>query len=67
MSVSGECVGSGGSTAQTVQLLLYHSQELQIFSLRLEDVSLRIPLPREVYLILWESVIQLTCSTFVEG
>jgi len=42
-------------------------QELQIFSMRLEEVAMRIPIPREVYLILWESIIRLTCSTFVEG
>ncbi|PNF39556.1 Syndetin [Cryptotermes secundus] len=42
-------------------------RELQIFSMRLEEVVLRIPIPQEVYLILWESIIQLTCKTFVEG
>lgn len=42
-------------------------QELQIFSMRLEEVAIRIPIPREVYLILWESIIRLTCGTFVEG
>jgi hypothetical protein len=50
-----------------VKLVVCYSQELQIFSMRLEEVMLRIPIPREVYLILWESIIQLTCKTFVEG
>jgi hypothetical protein len=63
---SGEYVGRGGSTTETVKLVCC-SQELQIFSMRLEKVVLRIPIPREVYLILWESIIQLTCKTFVEG
>jgi hypothetical protein len=67
LRVRGECVGSGGNTAETVKLVLCYWQELQIFSLRLEEVALHIPLPREVYLILWESIIQFTCSTFVEG
>jgi hypothetical protein len=63
---SGEYVGQGGSTAATVKLVCC-SQDLQIFSMRLEEVMLRIPIPREVYLILWESIIQLSCKTFVEG
>lgn len=64
---SGEYFGQGGSTAETIKLVVRFSQELQIFSMRLEEVVLRIPIPREVYLILWESIIQLTCKTFVEG
>jgi len=52
-----------GKNSETCDVL----QELQIFSMRLEEVAMRIPIPREVYLILWESIIRLTCSTFVEG
>jgi hypothetical protein len=44
-----------------------HSQELQIFSMRLEEVAMRIPIPREVCIILWQSIFHLTCNTFVEG
>jgi hypothetical protein len=44
-----------------------HLQELQIFSMRLEEVAMRVPIPREVYVTLWENIIHLTCNTFVEG
>lgn len=44
-----------------------HSQELMIFSKRLEEVSVRVPLPREVHVLLWQSICHLTCNTFVEG
>jgi hypothetical protein len=35
--------------------------------MRLEEVAMRIPIPQEVYVVLWESIIRLTCRTFVEG
>ncbi|PSN30261.1 Syndetin [Blattella germanica] len=45
----------------------YLLQELQIFSMRLEEVAMRVPIPREVYTVLWENIIHLTSNTFVEG
>lgn len=53
--------------AGTVKMGMCCLQELQIFSMRLEEVSLRIPIPREVYVILWQNIFHLTCNTFVEG
>ncbi|KAJ9592435.1 hypothetical protein L9F63_015851 [Diploptera punctata] len=50
--------------SQYVDILL---RELQIFSMRLEDVAMRVPIPREVYITLWENIIHLTNNTFVEG
>ncbi|XP_072029065.1 syndetin-like isoform X2 [Amphiura filiformis] len=42
-------------------------QEFQIFSNRLTDVNRRVPVPTEVYTILWEHIIRLANRTFVEG
>ncbi|GFG36817.1 hypothetical protein Cfor_08649 [Coptotermes formosanus] len=50
--------------SQYVDVLL---RELQIFTMRLEEIATRIPIPHEVHLILWENVIRRACSTFVEG
>ncbi|XP_069681255.1 syndetin isoform X2 [Periplaneta americana] len=50
--------------SQYVDILL---RELQVFSMRLEEVAMRIPIPREVYITLWENIVHLTSNTFVEG
>ncbi|XP_066997108.2 syndetin [Anabrus simplex] len=50
--------------SQYVDILL---RELQIFAMRLDGVVSRIPIPREVYNILWEHVIQEICNAFIEG
>ncbi|XP_063219060.1 syndetin [Bacillus rossius redtenbacheri] len=42
-------------------------RELQIFSMRLDDIGRRIPLSQEVLNTLWESVAYLCCNMFVEG
>nr|CAD7572468.1 unnamed protein product [Timema californicum] len=41
--------------------------DLQIFSMRLEEVSCRVPLSPDILNILWENVAYLCCNTFVEG
>lgn len=53
-------LGKNGETCDALQ-------ELQIFTMRLEEIATRIPIPHEVHLILWENVIRRACSTFVEG
>ncbi|KAK7862939.1 hypothetical protein R5R35_004896 [Gryllus longicercus] len=50
--------------SQYVDILL---RELQIFSMRLEGIVAHVPIPREVYNILWEHIIHEICNTFVEG
>nr|CAD7441142.1 unnamed protein product [Timema bartmani] len=56
------------------EVMSQHSQyvdnllrDLQIFSMRLEEVSCRVPLSPDILNILWENVAYLCCNTFVEG
>lgn len=42
-------------------------REMQVFSMRLGEVSKRVPIPQEVYNILWSHCIRIATRTFVEG
>jgi hypothetical protein len=42
-------------------------QELQLFDQHLEVVSKRVPIPKAVSDALWEHLVRVSCSTFVEG
>ncbi|GFU02066.1 hypothetical protein TNCV_837141 [Trichonephila clavipes] len=42
-------------------------RELQVFSMRLSEVSRKIPVPREAYDLLWEHCIRLANHSFIEG
>ncbi|XP_054713927.1 syndetin-like [Uloborus diversus] len=42
-------------------------RELQVFSMRLSEVSKRIPVPKEAYDLLWEHCITLANHSFIEG
>jgi len=42
-------------------------REMQVLSMRLGEVSKRVPIPQEAYNILWRHCIRLTTRTFVEG
>uniref|UniRef100_T1J3I3 Vacuolar protein sorting-associated protein 54 n=1 Tax=Strigamia maritima TaxID=126957 RepID=T1J3I3_STRMM len=42
-------------------------REIQVFSMRLADVSKAVAIPREAYNILWECCIRITNRTLVEG
>ncbi|GBM77752.1 Syndetin [Araneus ventricosus] len=42
-------------------------RELQIFSMRLSEVSRKIPVPKEAYDLLWEHCIRLANHSFIEG
>lgn len=42
-------------------------REIQIFAMRMEDVALRIPVPKEVYKCLWENIAHIVTHTLVEG
>ncbi|XP_014679022.1 PREDICTED: syndetin-like, partial [Priapulus caudatus] len=42
-------------------------REFQVFSMRLAEVSKRVPIPKEAYNVLWEHCIRLASRTFVEG
>lgn len=42
-------------------------REMQVFSMRLTEVSNQVPIPREAYNILWEQCIRMTTRTLVEG
>lgn len=35
--------------------------------MRLNDIGIRVPLPREVYIAIWENVAHLVTRTIVEG
>ncbi|KAF8795632.1 Syndetin like protein [Argiope bruennichi] len=42
-------------------------RELQVFSMRLSEVSRRVPVPKEAYDLLWEHCIRLANHSFIEG
>ncbi|GFT12422.1 hypothetical protein NPIL_469741 [Nephila pilipes] len=42
-------------------------RELQVFSMRLSEVSKKIPVPKEAYDLLWEHCIRLANHSFIEG
>ncbi|GIY34880.1 hypothetical protein CDAR_389061 [Caerostris darwini] len=42
-------------------------RELQVFSMRLSEVSRRIPVPKEAHDLLWEHCIRLANHSFIEG
>lgn len=42
-------------------------RELQVFSMRLSEVSKRVPVPKEAYDLLWEHCIKLANHSFIEG
>lgn len=42
-------------------------QEMQIFSMRLEEASSHLFISKDVHNTLWEALVVVCCSTFVEG
>lgn len=42
-------------------------QEIQIFTMRMEDISSRISIPKEVFNCLWENIAHIVTHTLVEG
>ncbi|XP_015916520.1 syndetin [Parasteatoda tepidariorum] len=50
--------------SQYVDILL---RELQVFSMRLSEVSKKVPIPKETYDLLWEYCIKFSNHSFIEG
>ncbi|XP_031566777.1 syndetin-like [Actinia tenebrosa] len=42
-------------------------REFQVFSMKMTQLSKRIPVPKEVYVVLWDHCVRLANRTFVEG
>ena len=61
------CKNSSRTKGCVVTLSVCFPQDLQVFSMRLEEVGRRLPVPRPVYDTLWDQCIRVANRAFVEG
>jgi syndetin len=46
---------------------IFIMKELQIFSMRLSEISKKVPVPKSTKVLLWQLLSHLVCNAFVEG